>query len=380
MRIPLVLSAVAAMAAATVGFAPASVEPDPGATAAPACGDTVGREVLTSGGLTLDVAAPGVTAPELAASADITGEAITPHRSAHFLLTVDLAPHETAKLDASITWADTPSDYDLYGYTYFEDFRYPLGSSNASNIDGGDTRIEQFSATVDDCQRIDIEIRSWAGSPAQDITLDLTLTPTGDPREDVLARPADDRLGLYLAGDRPGNLTPPQDTAGDPYPFRGTFSQDRPTANVPNLITRPVAGSTIEKNPAQPWWAGQLPDFPTVQGAPSALVWLSSPTQQQDPGTVLVQLFLNGQEHVVEIPGDELTPDVRPYLVEFDAVDTQVFEFSLQVSALPIASPNAQSEHLGDANHTVWYDSVQYQSRLYLPVVTEVVTAPVEAS
>lgn len=369
MRTPLVLFTVAAMAAATVAFAPASIEPDPGAGAAPPCGDTVGREILTSDGLTLDVAAPAATAPELAATAEVTGEAITPHRTAHFYLTVDLAPYESAELDASITWADTPSDYDLYAYTYLDDFRYSLGTSNESNIDGGDTRIEQIGATVDDCQRIDIEIRSWAGSPAQDITLDLQLTPSGEPRTDVLARPADNRIGLYLAGDRPGNLTPPADTAGADYPFRGTFSTERPTANAPNLITRPVVGSTIEKNPFQPWWAGEFGDFPTVQGNPSALVWLSSPTQQEDPGTVLVQLFLNGGEHTVEIPGDQLTPDVRPYLVEFDEVDTQVFGFSLQVSALPIVSPNAQSEHLGDANHTVWYDSVQYQSRLYLPVV-----------
>ncbi len=370
-RTPVALFAAAAMAAATVGFAPASVtttdiESDVGAPTT--CGDTAGREVLTSDGLTLDVASPGVTAPELAATGDVTGEAITPHRTAHFFLTVDLAPYESAELDASITWADTPSDYDLYAYSYVEDFRYSLGSSNESNIDGGDTRIEDFSTTVGDCQRIDIEIRSWAGNPAQDITLDLQLTPTGEPRTDVPVRPADDRLGLYLAGDRPGNLTTPQDTAGADYPFRGTFSQERPTANAPNLITRPVAGSTIEKNPFQPWWAGQLDDFPSVQGHPSALVWLSSPTQQQDPGAVLVQLFLNGQEHTVEIPGDQLTPDVQPFIVEFDAVDTPVFQFSLQVSALPVASPNAQSEHAGDANHTVWYDSVQYQSRLYLPV------------
>lgn len=357
------LLALTATVAAGVAFAPAST-----AAPAPACDDTVGREVLTAEGLDLEIAAPAVTAPELAATADVTGEAITPHRSAHFLMTVDAAPYEQVKLTARITWADTPSDYDIYAYTYQDEFRYSLGTSNASNIDGGDTRIEQITATVSDCQRIDLDLRSWAGSPAQDLRLEVVVEPVGEPRTDVLARPADSRAELYLAGDRPGNLTPPSDTAGSDYPFAGTFSGERPTGNVPNVITRPVLGSTIAKNPFQPWWGGTLEDFPTVQGRPSALLWLSSPTQQQDPGTVFVQLFLNGQAHTVEIPGSELTPDVRPYLVEFEAVDVPVFDVSLQVSALPVVSPNAQSEHAGDANHTVWYDSVQYPSRLYLPV------------
>lgn len=380
MRSRSALLALTALTAASVAFAPATAQitevedetetAETETEAAPAadCEDTVGREVLTTEGLTLDVAAPGVTAPELQDSAAITGEAVTPHRTAHFFLTVDLAPHERASLDASIEWPEMSSDYDLYVYTYTEGIRHLLAESKESNIDGGDTRIEDISATVGDCQMLDIEIRSWAGSPAQDITLDLQLTPEGEPRTDVTARPADGRVGLYLAGDRPGNLTPPQDTAGDAYPFMGRFSEERPTANVPNLTTRPVAGSTIEKNPFQPWWAGQLDGFPVVQGNPSALVWLSSPTQQQDPGTVFVQLFLNGQEHTVEIPGSELTHEVRPFLVQFPEVDTQVGNFSLQVSTDPIVSPNDQSEHTGDANHTVWYDSVQYQSKLYLPV------------
>lgn len=364
MRTTTLSLALAALAGTSaIAFAPATT-----AVPAPDCADLVGREVLTTDGLTLDVAAPAVTAPELAATADVTGEAITPHRTAHFFLAVDLAPYQAADLDASITWADTPSDYDLYAYSYVEGFRYGVGTSNNSNIDGGDTRIEQFGATVGDCQLLDIEIRSWAGNPQQDVTLDLQLTPVGEPRTDVTARDADDRLGLYLSGDRPGNLTPPQDTVGDPYPFQGRFTTERPTSNTPNTTTRPVAGSTIEKNPFQPWWAGQLEAFPLLQGHPSALVWLSSPSQQQDPGTVFVQLFLNGTEHRVEIPGSELTQDVRPFLVKFDAVDTQVFEYSLQVSTDPVASPNTQSEHAGDATHTVWYDSVQYPSRLYLPV------------
>lgn len=369
MRSRSTLLPVVALATASLAFAPVAGDTTTTSdTTPPAACDTMGRDILTTDGLTLDLAAPAVTAPELAATADVTGDAVTPHRTAHFFLAVDLAPYESATLDASIEWPEMSSDYDLYAYTYTQGFRHSLAVSNNSNIDGGDTRIEDFSTTVGDCQLLDIEIRSWAGSPAQTITLDLQLTPDSEPQEGVAPRPADSRRGLYLAGDRPGNLTPPQDTAGDPYPFMGRFSEERPTSNTPNLTTRPVVGSTIEKNPFQPWWAGSLEDFPTVQGNPSALVWLSSPTQQQDPGTVLVQLFLNGTEHTVEIPGSELTEEVQPFLVEFPEVDTGVFEYSLQVSALPVASPNDQSEHAGDANHTVWFDSVQYQSKLYLPV------------
>lgn len=364
--LPLALTALAATSA--VAFAPVTTTE---ATPPSDCTDAVGREMLTSEGLSLDLAAPGVTAPELAATADVTGAAITPHRTAHFLFTVDAAPYEQVEVTTTLTWDgddNTPSDYDVYTYAYTQGFRFSSGTSNQSNIDGGDTRVETTTTTLDDCQQFDVEVRSWAGSPAQTLALDIEVTPVGTPLDDVEAR-TDDRIALYLAGDRPGNLTPPQDTAGTDYPFRATFSPERPTANVPNTITRPVLGSTIAKNPLQPWWAGQLEEFPTLRGNPSALVWLSSPTQQQDPGAVLVQLFLNGTEHTVEIPGSELTSDVQPFLVQFPAVDTQVFEVSLQVSALPVVSPNTASEHLGDATHTVWYDSVQYQSRLFLPAV-----------
>jgi hypothetical protein len=361
------LALAAATAASALAFAPASID---GATATPAadCADTAGRELLTLEGLSLDVAAPGVTAPELAATADVTGNAISPHRTAAWLTTVDAAPYAEAKLTVTITWDDAPGDYDLYGYTYTQGVRHSLGVSNESNIDGGDTRTESFTATVADCQLVDLEVRSWAANPGQIISFEATMEPIGEASADVGARGDDPRATLYFAGDRPGNATTPADTAGADYPLGATFSPDRPTSNVPNLITHAAAGSTIQKNPVQPWWAGELDMVPTVQGTPSALVWLSSATQQDDPGTVYVQLFLNGAEHTVEIPGSELTADVKPFIVEFPEVDTQVLQYSLQVSAMPIASPNAASEHTGDANHTVWYDSVQYTSRLFLPL------------
>lgn len=357
--------ATAALTASALAFGPAV------ATPAPAC-DDAGREYLTTDGLELDLAAPGVTAPELAATADVTGDAITPHRTAHYAFIVDAPQHEQVEIETTLTWDDDdnhPSDYDLYTYSETMGFRYGVGTSNNANIESGDTRIEQVKTTLTDCAVFEVEVRAWAGSPAQTLNLDIDVTPVGEADESVQPR-TDERIELYLAGDRPGNLTPPADTAGADYPFGATFSEDRPTANMPNATTRPVVGSTIAKNPFQPWWAGQLGDFPTISGAPSALLWLSSPTQEQDPGTVYVQLFLNGTEHTVEIPGSELTQDVQPFIVEFPEVDTQVFDFSLQVSALPVASPNTASEHLGDANHTVWFDSVQYPSRLFLPVAT----------
>ena len=361
--LPLALAAATAVSA--LAFAPASTAP----TAAD-CTDTVGRELLTMDGLSLAVASPAISVPELAATADVTGEALTPHRSAHWFTTIDAAPYDQVKVTATATWADTPSDYDLYAFGYYEDTDLKLnaGTSNESNIDGGDTRSESFSFTATDCERIDFELRAWAGNPAQDVQLEIPLEPVGDASSDVSARALDSRATLYLAGDRPGNITTPADTAGAEYPFHASFSEDRPTSNVPNLTTR-VAGSQTEKNPVQPWWAGQADSFPLVQGRPSVTLWLSSATQQQDPGSISVQLFLNGAEQVVIIPGSELTSDVKPFLIEFDEVDTQVYSYGLQVTALPVASPNAASEHTGDANHTVWYDSVQYGSRLFLPIV-----------
>lgn len=358
--------------AALAPFVLATVAADAGSTdaaPAPACDRDAGRESLGLDGLQLEMAAPGSATPELLATAEITGNTFTPYRTSSFPLILDVAPYEAANVAVSLSW-ENPSDYDIYVFAEEPDgFEYGAATSNDSNIDQ-QTTSESASTTLADCTPLRIEVRNWAGSPAEMLTLDVSVTPVGEPRTDVLAR-QDTRTALYLAGDRPGQLgTLKHGSLGvEQMPLTTAFSEDRPTDNTPNTNTRALIGTEIERNPFQPFWFGQFDETDVLEGQASAVVWLSSRTQQHDPGVVKVSLFVNGAESSVEIPGELIGPDPAPFFVTFPQVfdDERLWTLTLQATSLPQASPNTPSEKRGDAEHTVLYDSLQFQSAVYLP-------------
>ncbi|MBW3621248.1 MAG: hypothetical protein KY461_13465 [Actinobacteria bacterium] len=342
-------------------------------TPAPACAGEAGREHLGLDGLHLGMLAPAVAVPELAATHDVTGDAVTPYRTATFPLVLDVAPYASARLDVELTWVNH-SDYDVYLVgTRPDGTEYEVGVSNDDNT-ATETMRERFSArSVDDCTPLRLEVRNWAGSPVEELTLAVNVTPNGDPLAGVGPR-EDTRAALYLAGDRPGQAGTFQQgsTGSEHVPVTTAFSPDRPTDNTPNQYTRALVGSDIERNLVQPFWAGSFDGTQVLQGQASAVVWLSSLTQQHAPGAVEVSLFVNGSETSVEIPGAAIGSEPRAFIVTFpkEFPGTSLRGVTLQVTTLPQASPNAASEDPGDAQHTVLYDSLQFQSALYLPTTT----------
>ena len=193
------------------------------ATPAPPCGTTAGRDTLGTDGYSLAFDAPGLTAPELAASHDVTGDVVTPHRTAPFHFVVDAAPYTKAKLTVTLGWSDA-SDYDLF--LIDELYGYEVSRSAGANIEE-QTTSESLSATVADCAILRLDVKSWAGSPAQQLQLDITVEPAGDLVDGVGARPTDTRKPLYLGGDRPGQATTVQNTANSDLHPR--LEEDRPT-------------------------------------------------------------------------------------------------------------------------------------------------------
>lgn len=367
----LALAALAPLVFATVAADDDTTE----ATPAPACDRDAGRESLGFEGLHVEMSAPGAAAPELAATHDVTGDLVTPYRTHTFPLVLDVAPYAAAQLDVALSWTN-PSDYDVYLYAIDvedgEDWEYVAGSSDTANLEeeGGPTFSESFTTEVADCTQLRLVVRNWAGNPAETMALDVDVTPAGDPVAELLPR-EDTRTALYLAGDRPGQLgTIQQGSLGNTaFPLSTAFSTERPSDNVPNQITRAVAGSDIERNEVQPYWAGQFDETDVLDGQASAVVWLSSATQEHAPGAVEVSLFVNGTETSVEIPGELIGRDPAPFFVTFPYVfeDEPLWTLTFQATTLPQASPNAASEHPGDAQHTVLYDSLQFQSAVYLP-------------
>lgn len=329
----------------------------------PAC-DTAGREILDVSGFELTFDSPAVTAPELAATNDVTGDLATPHRSATFFFT-PLFPgaDDGVETDVSLSWGNATNDYDIF---LFDAEGFELGRSDSAQVQDGAPAEEALSITLEHCEPFQVAVRAWAGAGEQ---LTLSITPDADS---PAAPVAEERTVLYLAGDRPGNastLYGPQPPAEGP--FRTAFTADRPTNGDPNLLTRPVAGSTIEANYFQPFWRTELEDEPDIVGDASALVWVSSPSgTATGTGTFYVQLWIDGgMAGEVEITGDQLGPEPRPIIAHFPDIEASAaWNVTLQVVTHPVVSPNTQSEDPGDANHTVWYDSIQYQSRLILPI------------
>lgn len=333
------------------------------------CAGTAGREPLTAAGLELTFDAPAVTAPELQATNEVTGDTVTPHRGAHHFFYADLAPFSEGQVTIDLAWAN-PSDYDLF-VSDAEGFE--IARSATSNVDEGQVWAESVTFDVDDCEAFTVRVSSWAGTPVE--TLDLTLTVTPDESTDTgTTERGDTPTILYLAGDRPGQLgTLHTQSGAEDLPSRTAFSTDRPTTGQPNQHTRPAVGFDTHRNPFQPWWHLEVPvgDEFDVVGDASALVWLSSQTSPDHPATFFVRLFLDGaQVGEAAIDGALVGSEPRPFLVEFPGIEaTDAYSVTLQVSTPPVVSSSSPTPHdePGDLNHTVWYDSVQYPSRLILP-------------
>ncbi len=372
----------AALAAAMLMTSVAATLPG----SAVACADDDGRAHLTTDGFSHTFEAPAVAYPGLCSPANNHIGPETTLRSAPFSFTVDLAPAASAQVTIDLTWS-AESDYDIF--VFDDDTGAELGRSADPNIDGGTGWDESAWLTLEQCQRITVFVRSWAGSPAETLTLDIGVTPAeptlacleGDIAANCegieaggtpSASTEDGRAILYLGATGPGQASMLYDYASSQAGVndlpRSTLVADRPTSGTPDGHTRLLVGfHDRAKNPLVAHWTGAV-DGRDIVGEAFAEVWISSRTA--DPTAVLyAYLFLDGSIAAeVAIPGDELTADPKRHVIRFAGLDaTAVGEVTLQIAAEPFATSEGHEGNAADAEATIHFGSVQFPSRVTLP-------------
>lgn len=382
---PFASALVPALLAGTLLAAPARADTPP-----IACPADDGRERITTDGFKLDFDAPAVLAPELAATRQVTGDGVMRQRSAHFFFRADFTPYVYGTLDFSLNWTNT-SDFDLY---VFDAVGSTLAASAARVIDGGDTKLERAEVTeLPHCADFSVEIRNWAGRPDELLKLDIAFKDPGplmacakdDPAPGCAGLEAgeppvripDTRTRLYAGGDRPGQLAMQGHylfgtvNQGDP-PVMGRLGVQRPTGGKTNTFTHTLTGNTQQhQNPFMANFTIPVSNQ-RITGDVTALVWVSSQTLKNG-GTLFVDLWRDGTSVLqgtriarATIPGTAVGTIATPIFVRFANLNETVqSELVLQVSS-PLASDNP-----GNAEWTLYYDSVQFPSRITLNPFTD---------
>lgn len=354
----------------------------PLASAAPPidCGPGDGRERLTTQGFKLDFESPWWRTYEATAATEQT-KPIGAQRDAKFLFTADLTPYTSGSLKATLNWTEQ-SDHDLI---VLSDTGEQLGIANARTVFDGPEVIE---IDIEHCQSFTVIARSGPGHPGSMMSLDLAVTPgstklacaESDPAPGCAGKLAgeapslvpDGRTRLYLGGGRPGQASmaghyvwTTGQQAGNP-PLFGTLAPTRPTGGRPNTYTRPAAGFDNQyQNPFQAHF--ELPlEGKRVVGDVNAIVWVSSQTMSQG-GILNFDLYADGGLlKRVEFPGASVPTVASPLKATFTDIDAVVeSELTFTVSAKPAASSQGPGNP-GDAEWTIYYDSVQFPSRLTL--------------
>ena len=351
-----------------------------GAAAPIDCGPGDGRERLTTQGFKLDFEAPWARTYE-AVPTNAQTVAVRQQRDAKFEFTADLTPFTSGKLRATLNWTEQ-SDHDLIvlGADGTE-----LGIANARTVFDGPEIVE---IDIAHCDSFTVIARSGPGHPGSMMSLDLAVTPgstklacaENDPAPGCAGKAAgeeptlvpDTRTRLYLGGGRPGQASMAghyvMTTAGQTGnpPLFGSLGTARPTGGRPNTYTRPAAGFDNQyQNPFQAHF--ELPlEGKRILGDVKATVWVSSQTMSQG-GTLNFDLYADGSLiKRVEFPGSTVPAVASPLRATFAGIDQVVeSELTFTVSAKPAASSQGPGNP-ADAEWTIYYDSVQFPSRLTL--------------
>jgi hypothetical protein len=261
-----------------------------------------------------------------------------------------------------------------------------LAAANARTVFDGPEVLEVELAH---CQAFEIIARSGPGHPGSMMTLDVQVTPgstqmkcaENDPAPgcagklagEAPSRVPDERTRLYLGGGRPGQASmaghyvwTTGQQAGDP-PLFGTLASARPTGGKPNTYTRTVFGFDDQyQNPFQAHFSIPLQSKHVV-GDVNALVYASSQVMSSNGGTLNIDLWADGGLlKRVEIPGSQVPTIASPLRATFSGIDVVVeTELTLTVSAKPAAGTTGPGNP-GNAEWTIYYDSVQFPSRVTL--------------
>ena len=346
------------------------------------CGPGDGRESMTTQGFELTFDPPATGGNSGASNADETGT-VWANRSATFPFRANFAPHASATLKLAITWANNPHDFDLY-------FIDAEGNSTASE-NFSQTEPTGESVTVEGvkhCDEFTIVVRNWVAGPVEPVKLTATVEPgagllacgEADPAPGCAGKAAgeapafvpDDRARLYFGGDRPGMVAATAryaaSAAGQQSPMRQALTPARPTAGVPDIFTRPVAGNPDfgEANNFFPYFRTQLSKPVTVSGPVHVLAWVSSRTMTATD-KLYFDLHLDGSlVKRVEVAG-KAGRGPKPVLVTIDGFEPTEATDSITVG---ITSPRGNDDPPNQASYAEWslfFGSVQYQSRVTLP-------------
>jgi hypothetical protein len=344
------------------------------------CPPDDGRERLTTDGFELDFEAPYAKTYELVPTAEHTG-AVKEQRDAKFPFTADFTPYTSAKLAVSLNWTEQ-ADHDLF--VLAEDGS-ELAVANARTVFDGPETIE---IELNHCDAFSIIARSGPGHPGSMMSLDVAITPgktllacgESDPAPGCAGKLAgeapdlvpDTRTRLYLGGSRPGQASQAGhyvwttgNQAGEP-PLYGALAATRPTGGTPNTYTRLAAGFDDQyQNPFQAHFSLPL-EGKQLTGDVNALVYASSQTMNQG-GTLNIDLWADGSLlKRVEFPGATVPTVASPLTATFTDIDVFVeTELTLTVSAKPAAGSTGPGNP-GDAEWTIYYDGVQFPSRVTL--------------
>lgn len=339
-----------------------------------------GRERLTTDGFKLEFESPYWKTYEAVPTQDHT-KPVKEQRDAKFLFTADFTPYTSAMVKVSLGWTES-ADHDLFVMASDGE---QLGAANARTVFEGPEVVEVELAH---CQQIEVLARSGPGHPGSMMTLDVQVTPgattlkcaENDPAPgcagklagEAPSRVPDERTRLYLGGSRPGQASmaghyvwTTGQQSGEP-PLFGTLASARPTGGKPNTYTRTVLGFDDQyQNPFQAHFSIPL-EGKHVLGDVNALVYASSQTMSNG-GALNIDLWADGGlVKRVEIPGSQVPTFASPLRATFTGIDVVVeSELTLTVSAKPAAGTTGPGNP-GNAEWTIYYDSVQFPSRVTL--------------
>lgn len=342
------------------------------------CPPDDGRERLTTDGFTLQFESPYWKTYEAVAALAHT-KAVRAQRDAKFLFTADFTPYTSANVKFTLNWTES-ADHDLVVLGAEGE----LGVANARAVFDGPEVVE---IELMHCQQIEVIARSGPGHPGSVMSLDVQVTPgkallacgENDPAPgcagklagEAPSRVPDQRTRLYLGGGRPGQASmaghyvwTTGNQAGDP-PLFGTLATARPTGGRPNTYTRTVLGFDNQyQNPFQAHFSIPL-ESKRVLGDVNALVYASSQTMASNGGTLNIDLWADsGLLKRVEIPGSQVSTVASPLRATFSDIDVVVeSKLTLTVSAKPAAGTGGPGNP-GNAEWTIYYDSVQFPSRV----------------
>ena len=346
------------------------------------CGPGDGRESLTTQGFQFSFLPPATGGNSAASSADETGT-VWANRTATFPFRANFAPHASANLKVDLAWANNPHDFDLY---FVDAEGNGAASENFNQTDPtGESLVQEG---VKHCDEFKILVRNWVGGPER-LTLKITVEPSeallacgeADPAPGCAGKAAgeppafvpDDRARLYFGGDRPGIVAAQAryaaSVAGQQSPVKQALTPTRPSIGVPDAFTRPVAGNPDfgEASNFFPYFRTDLAKPVTMSGPVHMLAWLSSRTMDADDKLFFDLHLDGGLVKRVEVVG-AVGKGPKPVLVTFDGYEATTVEQSITVA---ITSPRGNDDPPNQASYAEWtlfYDSVQYQSRVTLPV------------